>query len=52
MDVYLSALDVNHGFDVPGTNLNLMAVPGSVNSAHHRFDGKANIWSSAMNTAD
>lgn len=38
VNIYLSALDVNHGFDVVGTNLNLMAVPGVVNMAHHRFD--------------
>jgi len=40
VDLYLSALDVDHGFEVPGTNLNLMAIPGSVNAAHHRFDKK------------
>lgn len=40
VDIYLSAVDVNHGFNIPGTNLNLMAVPGSVNNAHHRFDHK------------
>jgi cytochrome c oxidase subunit II len=37
-DFYVSALDVNHGFEVAGTNVNLMAVPGTVNTAHHRFD--------------
>jgi cytochrome c oxidase subunit II len=40
VDVYLSALDVQHGFEVPGTGLNLMAIPGSVNVAHQRFDKK------------
>lgn len=40
VDLYLSAHDVNHGFDVVGTNLNLMAVPGVVNAAHHRFERK------------
>ena len=38
VDFYVSALDVNHGLEVVGTNLNLMAVPGTVNAAHHRFD--------------
>ncbi|HVN85648.1 MAG TPA: c-type cytochrome [Candidatus Binatia bacterium] len=37
-DIYLSALDVTHGLYVEGTNVNLMAVPGSVNAAHVRFD--------------
>ncbi len=40
VDLYLSALDVEHGFEVPGTALNLMATPGSVNAAHQRFDKK------------
>ncbi len=40
VDMYVSALDVMHGFEVVGTNLNLMAVPGAVNVAHHRFDKK------------
>jgi cytochrome c oxidase subunit 2 len=39
VDLYVSALDVNHGFQVAGTNLNLMAVPGTVNAVHHRFNG-------------
>jgi cytochrome c oxidase subunit II len=37
-DLYFSAVDVQHGVVVPGTNLNLMVVPGSVNYAHYRFD--------------
>lgn len=40
VDFYVSAVDVDHGFVVPGTNLNLMAIPGTVNFAHHRFDKK------------
>ncbi|HSE43016.1 MAG TPA: c-type cytochrome [Acidobacteriota bacterium] len=40
VDLYLSALDVEHGFQIPGTNLNLMATPGSVNSARHKFNKK------------
>jgi cytochrome c oxidase subunit II len=39
-DLYFSAIDVQHGVVVPGTNLNLMVIPGSVNFAHHRFDKK------------
>lgn len=38
VDLYLSALDVTHGFYVERTNVNLMAVPGIVNAAHVRFD--------------
>jgi cytochrome c oxidase subunit 2 len=37
VELYVSAVDVNHGFQVLGTNVNLMAVPGTVNSARHRF---------------
>jgi cytochrome c oxidase subunit 2 len=40
VDFYVSTVDVMHGFNVLGTNLNLMAVPGTVNAAHHRFDRK------------
>lgn len=40
VDFYVSAIDVDHGFVVPGTNLNLMAIPGTVNFAHHRFNRK------------
>lgn len=40
VDFYVSAIDVDHGFVVPGTNLNLMGIPGTVNFAHHRFDKK------------
>ena len=38
MDIYLSAADVTHGLIIPGTNLNLMAVPGVVNYARVKFD--------------
>lgn len=38
VDVYLSALDVTHGMYIENTNVNLMAVPGSVNSARVKFD--------------
>src|SRR5262245_2454025 len=34
---HVTAADVMHGFQVLGTNVNLMAVPGAVNTAHHRF---------------
>jgi cytochrome c oxidase subunit 2 len=40
VDLFVSAADVTHGFEVAGTNLNLMVVPGAVNSAHHRFKRK------------
>jgi cytochrome c oxidase subunit 2 len=38
VDIYLSAADVTHGLIIPGTNLNLMAVPGVVNYARVKFD--------------
>ncbi len=38
VDIYLSALDVVHGMYIEHTNVNLMAVPGSVNAARVRFD--------------
>lgn len=37
-DIYLSALDVTHGMQIVGTNVNLMAVPGAVNYARVKFD--------------
>src|SRR6187399_2946162 len=36
--IYITSLDVVHGFQIPGTNVNLMAVPGTVNVAEVRFD--------------
>lgn len=38
LDIFLSSVDVNHGFHIPGTNVNLMAVPGVVNYARVTFD--------------
>jgi len=38
IDIYLSAADVTHGLIIPGTNLNLMAVPGVVNYARVKFE--------------
>jgi len=38
VDLYLSAADVTHGLYIEHTNVNLMAVPGSVNAARVRFD--------------
>jgi cytochrome c oxidase subunit 2 len=40
VDFYLSALDVTHGMYIEHTNVNLMAVPGSVNAARARFDNE------------
>jgi len=37
-DIYLSTADVTHGMQIPGTNLNLMAVPGTVNYARVKFE--------------
>ncbi len=33
LDIYLASLDVNHGFHIENTNVNLMAVPGAINYA-------------------
>lgn len=38
VDLYLTSEDVLHGFQILGTNVNLMAVPGTVNHAQVRFD--------------
>ena len=38
VDLYLTSADVTHGFLIEGTNVNLMAVPGTVNYAHIVFD--------------
>lgn len=38
VDIYLSSVDVVHGFHIAGTNVNLMAVPGVVNYRRVRFD--------------
>jgi cytochrome c oxidase subunit 2 len=37
VDFFLASKDVNHGFQIDRTNVNLMAVPGVVNSATHTF---------------
>jgi cytochrome c oxidase subunit II len=33
LDIYLASKDVNHGFHLENTNVNLMAVPGAINYA-------------------
>ncbi len=38
VDLYLSSLDVTHGLYIEHTNVNLMAVPGSVNAARFHLD--------------
>ncbi len=38
VDLYLSSLDITHGLYIEHTNVNLMAVPGSVNAARFRLD--------------
>jgi cytochrome c oxidase subunit 2 len=37
LDIYLTAGDVVHGFHIDRTNVNLMAVPGTVTYARVRF---------------
>lgn len=38
VDFYLTSKDIVHGFMIDGTNVNLMAIPGTVNYAQARFD--------------
>ncbi|MGH8094405.1 MAG: c-type cytochrome [Chthoniobacterales bacterium] len=38
VDIYLSSADVTHGLIMPGTDVNLMAVPGTVNYARVKFE--------------
>lgn len=37
IDFFLSSKDVTHGFQIRNTNVNLMAVPGVINRAVHKF---------------
>jgi cytochrome c oxidase subunit II len=37
VEILLTSKDVTHGFQILGTNVNLMAVPGSVTAAHVHF---------------
>lgn len=34
---YVTSADVVHGFFIPGTDINMMAIPGWVNAQEHRF---------------
>lgn len=38
VDIYLTSGDVIHGFQIDNTNVNLMAVPGTVAYARYKFD--------------
>ena len=38
VDFFLASVDVNHGFHINDTNINLMAVPGVVNKGTHTFN--------------
>lgn len=38
IDIYLSTADITHGFQLLGTNVNLMAVPGAVNYARVKLE--------------
>ncbi len=43
VDIFVSSLDVTHGFHITGTNLNLAAVPGAVNYGRVVF-GKPGVY--------
>lgn len=34
----VTSSDVVHGFEIPGTNVNMMVLPGEVNHVSHKFD--------------
>lgn len=38
VDFFLGSKDVNHGFHIHNTNVNLMAVPGVINKGTHTFN--------------
>ncbi len=38
VDIYVVSHDVVHGLQIPGTTVNLMAVPGAMAYAHYKFD--------------
>ncbi|MFN3655184.1 MAG: alpha/beta hydrolase, partial [Candidatus Nitrosotenuis sp.] len=38
VDIYLTSGDVIHGFQIDNTNVNLMAIPGTVAYARYKFD--------------
>ncbi|MFN3976793.1 MAG: cytochrome c oxidase subunit II [Aquificaceae bacterium] len=38
VDIYLTSGDVIHGFHINNTNVNLMAIPGTVAYARYKFD--------------
>ena len=39
----ITSKDVVHGFQIPGTNINMMAVPGEVNHLTYKFDKAGNF---------
>lgn len=38
LDIFVTSIDVNHGFHIDGTNVNLTAVPGAINYARVQFN--------------
>lgn len=38
VDIYVTSADVIHGFHINGTNVNLMAIPGTVAYARYKFE--------------
>src|SRR5690242_18377154 len=44
LDVYISSKDVEHGFQILGTNVNLMVVPGAITNGRVHFE-KPGIYS-------
>jgi cytochrome c oxidase subunit 2 len=37
-DVYVTSVDVQHGFKIQDTNINMMILPGQVSKLTHTFD--------------
>lgn len=38
VNFYITSPDVVHGLQIPGTNINMMVIPGQVNQYTHTFD--------------
>ncbi|MCP4169122.1 MAG: cytochrome c oxidase subunit II [Chloroflexi bacterium] len=44
LTMYLTSRDVQHGFNVIGTNINVMVIPGQVSRVEHHFEKPGEYW--------